>query len=1042
MKNDATNHASAVLRRTWHSLPAGETLEILGSHQRHGLTEQEAEERLKRFGPNELPKASRRSAWMRFLLQFHNVLIYVLLASASVTALLGDWVDTAVILGVVVINALIGFIQEGKAEAALEAIRAMLSLSALVLRDGRRRTIPAERLVPGDLVLLQSGDKVPADLRLIEVKNLRVQEAVLTGESEPVEKTTETAPLDAVPGDRFCMAYSGTLVTYGQGLGVVIGTAAETEIGRIGALLTRVEAVATPLLRKMEKFGHWLTAAILLLAAATFGFGLLGRGYPLQDMFMAAVGLAVAAIPEGLPAIVTVTLAIGVRRMAGRNAIIRHLPAVETLGSVTVICSDKTGTLTQNEMTAQTVATAGQMFAVGGVGYAPHGGFSAAGRDVSVADHAELTEAARAALLCNDASLRESEDGWRLEGDPTEGALVTLGMKAGFDPAFEHEAFPRIDAIPFESEHRFMATLHRDHAGHAFIYLKGAPEVVLERCRRQRRKGEDHPLDMALWEGYIQQLAASGQRLLAVAIKPLDEALDRLRFADADGGFTLLGLVGLIDPPREEAVGAVARCQHAGIRIKMITGDHGVTAGAIGARLNIGGDVLTGSEIETLNDEELARRVRDVNVFARASPEHKLRLVRALQSNGQVVAMTGDGVNDAPALKRADVGVAMGLKGTEAAKEAADMVLADDNFASIAHAVEEGRTVYDNLKKAIVYILPTSFGEAGAIVVAILLGVTLPITPLQILWVNLVTAVALSLPLAFERPEDGVMNRPPRPPAEPLLTVFAVWRVAFVAVLLVIGLLWMFFWEIERGASHEVARTAAVNTLVMGEIVYLFNSRYLYASSLSWRGLFGNRYALMAVPFLLAIQGLFSYAPFMQQAFGTAAIDLSAWGRIAAFGIALFALVELEKQVLRNHRQSKQSPSTQLRNAIRFAARLSLAGASLAVLWNMWQLAPALYPRLAAPSLETAHALPVFCAFMAVLLAIKTLVECRLGHGEGGIALDVAAALALALVARETVAVESLAQPHPWAFALLALAVAYWAVSAALWMMGRREGNN
>jgi magnesium-transporting ATPase (P-type) len=1044
MKNDTLEQPSATLGKPWHHLPGGEVLEILGSDTRIGLTEAEAANRLRRFGPNQLPRSRRRSAWLRFLLQFHNVLIYVLLASASVTALLGDWVDTAVIGGVVLINALIGFIQEGKAEAALEAIRHLLSLSAVVLREGRRQTIAAEQLVPGDIVLLQSGDKVPADLRLLKAKNLRIQEALLTGESEPVEKAVEPVAADAVLGDRFCMAYSGTLVTYGQGLGVVIGTGRDTEIGHIGALLSRVEAVTTPLLLKMQKFGHWLTAAILLIAAATFGFGLLVRGYPLKDMFMAAVGLAVAAIPEGLPAIVTITLAIGVQRMAGRNAIIRHLPAVETLGSVTVICSDKTGTLTQNEMTVQTVVTAERLFAVSGAGYAPRGGFSLDGREVSVADHTDLAEIARGALLCNDASLRESEDGWRLEGDPTEGALITLGLKAGLDPAFEREAFPRIDAIPFESEHRFMATLHFDHAGHGFIYLKGAPEAVLERCWRQRGAGEDQPLDRAYWDERVRQLAASGQRLLAVAIKPWDKAFNRLQFDDAEGGFTLLGLLGLIDPPREEAIRAVAQCQNAGIRIKMITGDHAVTASAIGAQLNIGGKVLTGGEIETLSEEELARRVTEVDVFARTSPEHKLRLVQALQANGEVVAMTGDGANDAPALKRADVGVAMGMKGTEAAKEAADMVLADDNFASIAHAVEEGRTVYDNLKKAILFILPTNAGEAGAIIVAILLDVTLPITPVQIMWVNMITAVTLALPLAFEAPEGDVMNRPPRPPGEPLLTPFALWRIAFVAVVLVVGVLWLFFWEIDRGASLEAARTSAVNTLVMGEIVYLFNSRYLYAASLSWQGLFGNRYALPAVAVLLAAQGLYSYASFMQQAFGTAAIGLLAWGRIGLFGVLLFALVELEKYVLRKGRERKELPLLRIRGVIRVTARTLVVLVSLAVLWGVWDIAPAIYRRISAPGfdpLELTDALPFFCALMAVLIALKTLIECRLGYGEGGIALDATLAVVLTLIAQQYAAWDFaiVDRPHLWASVILALGVAYWALALAFSVTMKRR---
>ncbi len=733
----------------WHARTQDEALAGLESTLQ-GLSGEEAARRLAEHGPNRLPPPKKRGPLARFLAQFHNVLIYVLLAAVAVTAALGHSVDSGVILAVVLANTVIGFFQEGKAEAALDAIRNMLSHTAAVLRNGRRREIPAEELVPGDIVFLASGDKVPADLRLIEARSLRVEEAALTGESVAVEK--DIAPVaEAAPiGDRRSMAYSGTLVTYGQAKGLVTATGEATEIGRIGRMLAEVEEIATPLLRKMAVFARWLTGAILIAAAALFAFGVAVRGFSAAEMFTAAVGLAVAAIPEGLPAILTVTLAIGVQRMARRRAIVRRLPAVETLGSVTVICSDKTGTLTKNEMTVQRVVTAGRVFEVGGAGYAPHGGFGVDGAELALQDAPELADIARAALLCNDAVLHEAGGEWKLEGDPTEGALLTLALKAGLERHYESEALPRIDAIPFESEHRFMATLHHDHAGHAFAFVKGAPERLLRMCTRQRVAGEDRPLDEGYWQRQVEALAAAGQRVLALAEAPMEKGKRELDFADVEQGLTLLALVGIIDPPREEAIAAVAQCRAAGIRVKMITGDHGVTARAIGAAMGIGDGrrALTGAEIEELDDAALRGAVREVDVFARASPEHKLRLVRALQAEGEIVAMTGDGVNDAPALKAADVGVAMGLKGTEAAKEAADMVLADDNFASIAHAVEEGRTVYDNLRKAITFLLPINGGESLSLVAAVLLGLTLPITPVQILWVNMVSSVALAMTLA------------------------------------------------------------------------------------------------------------------------------------------------------------------------------------------------------------------------------------------------------------------------------------------------------
>ncbi len=890
----------------WHALSAQDALSRLNA-SREGLSPQEIETRRTHFGLNRLPPPARTPGWKRFLLQFHNVLIYVLLVAGVITAFLGHAVDSGVIFGVVVINAIIGHLQEGRAEQALDAIRHMLAPHAHVNRESVRQEIPAEELVPGDIVYLASGDRVPADLRLLEVKSLRVMEAALTGESLAVEKQVAPVAENAALGDRASMAWSGTLVTYGQGVGVVAATGTATEIGRISSMLAAVEPLATPLIQQMTRFGQWLAGAIVALAVFTFAFGVWMRGYAASDMFLAAVGLAVAAIPEGLPAIMTITLAIGVTRMAKRNAIIRRLPAVETLGAVTVICSDKTGTLTRNEMTVQRVLTAMGRLDVTGSGYAPEGGFTRGGRNITEEQDPLLQEIAHAALLCNDADLRETSEGWELTGDPTEGALLTLALKAGLDIRLVRSERPRTDAIPFESEHRFMATLHHDHAGHGTIYLKGAPEKVLALCDSHHHAGVEAPLDLDAWHARMHEAAADGMRLLAIARRT--GLVSTLEFDDVEsGGFTLLAVLALSDPPREEAMRAVAACRAAGIRVKMITGDHAATAQAIGRQLGLGesAQALTGADIEQLDDAALAAAVQDADIFARASPEHKLRIVKALQSQGHITAMTGDGVNDAPALKRADVGVAMGRKGTEAAKEAAEMVLADDNFASIAHAVEEGRTVYGNLKKAIVFILPTNIAQASVVLIAILFGLTLPITPVQILWVNMVTAVTLALAIAFEQPEPNAMREPPRDSKEPLLTRFMMWRVVFVSLFLVGGALGFYLWELERGVTLEVARTAAVNVLVMGEVFYLFNCRRLTAPVYGWSGFAGNPAVLVAIGILVVLQLLFTYLPVAQTLFGTAALDLAAWGRIFVFGFIVYGAVEMEKALIRRIRMTSQ----------------------------------------------------------------------------------------------------------------------------------------
>jgi magnesium-transporting ATPase (P-type) len=883
---------------SWHAEGPAETLARLDSSEGNGLSAAEVMRRLARHGPNQLPPPERRGPVVRFLLQFHNPLIYVLLAAAAVTYALDDYTDATVIMGVVIINAIIGFVQEGKAERALEAVRAMLASRATVVREGERHDIDARDLVPGDIVLLESGARVPADLRLLRAKNLRVDEAALTGESVPVNKRVEPVDEAAEIGDRASMAYSGTLVTFGQARGIAVATGPATEIGRIGTLVAGVESLATPLTRRLDQFARQITLFILAVSLATFLYGHYVVHMPALDIFLAVVGLAVAAIPEGLPAIVTITLAIGTRVMAQQKTIVRRLPAVETLGSVSVICSDKTGTLTRNEMTAVRVFLPERTVEISGVGYAPDGGFHLAGGTLDPQKDEALMALARCALLCNDAQLRHDEAaGWMLAGDPTEGALLTLALKAGLELREETVATPRRDEIPFESEHRFMATLHHDHAGRAFVLLKGAPERVLDLCVRDSL---GHDLDRAAWDARVVEAARDGQRVLALARADMPPGAATLAMTDIVPRFTLLGLVGIMDPPRPEAIEAVAECRSAGIRVKMITGDHAATAAAIGRGLGLAADLpLTGREVENLDEVGLRQRARETDVIARASPEHKLRLVAALQAEGQFTAMTGDGVNDAPALKAADIGVAMGRKGTDAAKEAADLVLTDDNFVTIARAVREGRRVFDNIKKSLLFILPTNGGECGVIMLAVFAGMALPVTPGQILWVNTVTTVTLALALAFEPAEAGIMRRPPRPPAEPLVTRALFARIVFVSVLMMALTFAVFYWELARGHALETARTAAVNMLVFCDLVYLFTTRSFSAPALNSGMMYGNPVAFWSSAALIVLQLLFTYVPSMQEVFQTTALDARSWLSIAALAGVMFFAVEAEKWLLR-----------------------------------------------------------------------------------------------------------------------------------------------
>jgi magnesium-transporting ATPase (P-type) len=885
--------------RAFHALTAGAVLEAVGA-RREGLTAVEAAERREVHGPNRLAEAPRRNPVLRFLGHFRNALIYVLIGSAIITAALGHYVDSGVILAVVLANAAIGFIQEGRAEQAMDAIRHMLAPHSSVLRDGRRMTLDASDLVPGDVVLLEAGDRVTADLRLLHARGLKAEEAILTGESVPVDKGTDPAPPDAPLGDRTPMLFSGTLVVAGSGRGVVTATGGDTEIGRISGMLSEVRTLTTPLVRQMDIFGRWLTVFILIVAASILAYGYFVGHMPFEDLFMAVVGLSVAAIPEGLPAVLTITLAVGMQAMARRNAIVRRLPAIETLGSVSVICSDKTGTLTRNEMMAASLAASGAVYSVGGAGYSPEGAIRLRDADVDPRDHAILEEFARAAALCNDAVLHRAEDGWRVEGDPMEGALRALAGKLADDATEPFSDWSRVDAIPFDAAHRYMAVLHRDRDGEARILVKGAPEAVLAACADQRSsEGESSPLDAEFWHGRVEELAAEGQRVIALASRTAGADQTSLQPSDIEGRLTLIGLVGLIDPPREEAIHAVDECHAAGIRVKMITGDHGATARAIGARIGLKNTdrVLTGADIDGMDDGALAAASEETDIFARTSPAHKLRLVTALQSRGLTVAMTGDGVNDAPALKRADAGIAMGQKGSEAAKEASDLVLADDNFASIVAAVREGRTVYDNIKKVIGWTLPTNAGEAMTIVVALFLGMALPITAVQILWINLVTGITLGLALAFEPSERGTMRRPPRPRDEPLLTGGLVWQIAFVSALFLACVFGIYAYAIDRGQPLALAQTMAMNMLVVLEILYLFYVRNLHGTSLTWSAVRGTRIVWICVISVTAAQLAVTYLPPLQMVFGTRAVGVADGLLILAVGAVFLVLIETEKQM-------------------------------------------------------------------------------------------------------------------------------------------------
>ncbi|WP_034637785.1 cation-translocating P-type ATPase [Desulfovibrio cuneatus] len=887
----------------WHSLLSANVIMHMHSDVAAGLSPEEAAKRLALHGKNLLPEGNKPSSLMRFGAQFQSILVYVLLAAGCGKLLLGMWLDAGIIFAVVFLNALLGFIQEGRAEKSLATLRTMLSAEARVKRGGKTRMIPAQDLVPGDIVLLESGHKVPADLRLIHATNLRTEEAALTGESVPSEKSADPVPEQATVGDQHCMAFSGTMVVYGRGTGVVVATGSGTELGKINQMLTSVSLLETPLLRQIKKLSYLITGVVAVVAALVFGYGFWIMDMPFTSLFQAVVGIAVSLIPEGLPALITVALALGVQRMARRNAIIRRLPAVETLGSVSRICSDKTGTLTLMEMMVVSAVTAEASYAISGNGYAPEGDITE--HDTPAGKSSMLELLARNALLCNDAELFPHEDTWKVEGDPTEAALYPFAAKAGLDKAAERIAWSRMNAIPFESDHKFMATVNSSPLGGNVLFVKGAPEVVLQHCTLQQlADGTSTPLNTAHFVQAAEAMAARGERVLALAWQKSSHlGTEPLTPAVLPENLVFIGLLGLLDPPRPEAITAVQQCHTGGIRVTMITGDHPVTAAAIAHMLGIGDGktTLTGADIEAMDDAALCEAVQHVDVFARTSPAHKLRLVKAVQAQGQVCAMTGDGVNDAPALKQADIGIAMGIKGTEVTREAAAMVLADDNFASIGTAVQEGRTVYNNIEKAILFLFPTNLALGLVLAVAIFLGISLPLTTPQVLWVNMVTSVALGLVICFEPHEKDVMQRPPRAVNRPILTIFGIWRVLFVSTSLVAFTLLAFYVAHLLGASESMARTVAVNAITIGQCFYLLNSRYMVESSLSWQAHRGNLFLPLGIGAVCLLQLLFTYVAPFQALFGTEAMPPMAWGLLLLGGATFFGLMELEKWYIRSH---------------------------------------------------------------------------------------------------------------------------------------------
>ncbi|GEM00893.1 plasma-membrane calcium-translocating P-type ATPase/potassium and/or sodium efflux P-type ATPase,TIGR01523 [Halolactibacillus halophilus] len=882
------------MSRQWFSLDLDAIEKQLETDREEGLVQREVTEKREYYGKNKLPEQEKTPEWLKFIKHFHDVLIYILLVAAVVTFILGHYIDTIVIILVAVINALIGYIQEGKAEKALDGIKNMLSLHATVVRERKRHDIEAEDLVPGDVVLVKAGDKVPADIRLVEADHLKAEEASLTGESTSVKKETMVLDDEAVLGDRVNMLFSGTSLSQGTGRGIVVATGENTEIGQINQSMQDVEEIKTPLLKQTNDFGKLISVVIVILAVVLFGFGLVFHQYDWQELLLSVIGLMVAAIPEGLPAILSIILALGVQSMADNKAIMRTLPSVETLGAVTVICSDKTGTLTKNEMTVTTVVTEDNQFDVSGTGYEPTGELRHKDAKIAVADYPALLSFLTAVKTVNESDVIEKDNQWIVQGEPTEGCLVTLADKAD-----QHiKKLTMQSKIPFDSSYKYMAALVEEE-GEKKIYLKGAPDRVFDMAGL--KEGSD---ERNYWEQQMKERTARGERVIAAAVKVVNKETEAIGHENVTEGMTLLGLAGIIDPPREEAIEAIKACKQAGITVKMITGDHKDTALAIAKQMDLTGRdvVVEGRDLDAMTDEERCEIVRQVDVFARTSPKNKLQLVEALQTNGEISAMTGDGVNDAPALKRADIGVAMGIKGTEVAKEASEMVLVDDNFKTIVNAVKEGRRVYDNLKKTILFILPTNGAEAFLVMAALLLGITMPLSAVQILYVNMVTAVTVALALAFEPIERGTMEKPPRKSTERLLSPYYMFRIVFVALLIGGSILLLYPHWIEQYGQENVS-TITLHALVFAQLFHMFNVRNERHISIN-KDFFKNKAAFIVSAILIIVQLLVTYVPFMQVALDLRPISVQEWFYPVIIGLGVFVIVEIEK--LLTHRVFKR----------------------------------------------------------------------------------------------------------------------------------------
>lgn len=882
----------------WSQLTPAEASEQLATSQQQGLSEAQVIERLAQFGSNTLPQKKQPHILLRFLEHFKDVLIYVLLGAALLTAVMGHWVDTIVILGVTLINALIGFVQENSAAKSLKSIQGMLSSNATVIRAGEKRVIEACHVVPGDIIFLNPGAKIAADLRLLDVHSLMVEEAILTGESTVVEKQAAKLESEVILGDQTNMAFSGTTVVSGTAYGVVVATGEHTELGHINQMMNDIDSGRSPLLEQINKLGTTIFMLIIIMMVMLFVCGYFFRDLGMGELLLSLISLAVASVPEGLPAIISIILSLGMQTMTGQKAIIRKLPTVETLGAMTVVCSDKTGTLTLNEMVVQAVVVADDKFSVTGDGYKPVGQIidNTTKLPVDLANHHVLTQFLTAVKLCNDSHITQDSDGlWKITGGPTEAALNVLASKSNL---VNLEA-PRLNKIPFDSRYKYMST-HNQIGVKQFIFLTGAPDVLFKLCRQELGKNGIQTLRHDYWEKQIENYAKQGLRILAAAYREDHEHLNMLDHKDLETGMIFIGLAGIMDPPRPEAITAIQACQNAGIRVKMITGDHQQTAMAIGAMLNIGNgkDAITGSELEPLSDEALIAVAAKYDIFARTSPEHKLRLVKALQAQGEVVGMTGDGVNDAPALKQAEIGIAMGIKGTEVTKEAADMVLVDDNFATIANAVREGRRVYDNLRKTILFVLPTNLAQGLLIVISILMGMVSPLTPLQILWMNMATSTTLSFGLASEAAEKDIMSRAPRDPHKPMLDLYAIWRIIFVGGMIACSAFLLEAYLIQQGYATVFIRTVLLQMLVTAQWVYLFNCRTQKSFAID-KNILKNKGLWIVTAVLLMMQIIIIYIPVMNHIFGTTPLPFYYWVLTLMISIVIFLLVELEKLFIR-----------------------------------------------------------------------------------------------------------------------------------------------